>query len=126
MITDTIPARSLTLSCFNVKGVMRNVLYLEKLLISRNIDVCVVTEHWLFANSLCFLDSINKSFVSVAVSDANLNPLDPYRRGKGGVGILWNERLTPWICKIHCNSDRIVGVSLQLSDGHSLTIICSD
>ena len=78
----------LALGCYNVKGVMRNVLYLDKLLKEQNLDICIISEHWLFEDSLSFLDSINANYLSLGVSDKSLNPLDPYRRGKGGIGIL--------------------------------------
>ncbi len=48
--------------------------------------------------------------------------MDPYRRGKGGIGFLWKKNLTPLIHKINCGSDRISGISLQIGKEKSLTI----
>ena len=114
---------ALAVGSYNVKGVIRNVLYLDKLLKEQNLDICIVCEHWLFEDSLSFMDAINVNYVSLGVSDISLNPLDPYRRGKGGVGILWKENLSPVVRRIDCNSDRILGISIQVSKHHSITII---
>ncbi len=113
----------ITLGCYNVKGAMRNAMYLDTLLNNNDLDILVVSEHWLYKDSLSFLDSLNKNYISHGVSDSTLNPLDPYRRGKGGVSILWNIKLTSAIKLIDCDSDRLIAISIQLENRLSLTII---
>ena len=113
----------LSIGCYNIKGAMRNVMYLDKLLNEYKLDICVISEHWLFEESLGFLDSVSSNYLSYGISDCTLNPLDPYRRGKGGVAIMWKDNLTPNIKKIDCDNDRLIGISLQLSESHSITII---
>ena len=114
---------SVSLGSYNVKGIIRNVLYLDSLLEKMDIDIMVISEHWLFNDNLCFLDAIHSKYTSHAASDCSLNPLDPYRRGKGGIGIMWKCCHSPLIHKIECESDRIIGISFQMDRLHSLTII---
>ena len=117
------PKDTIRIGCFNTKGVIRNVLYLDSLLETNNMDICAISEHWLFEDNLGFLDSINVKYVSYGVHDSNLNPLDPYRRGKGGVAFLWKKCYTPIIHKLNCGNDRIVGISVELNDKKSLTLL---
>ncbi len=84
-------SNTLKLGLLNVKGVMRNALYVDHLLKKNDIDMCVICEHWLFSDSLHFLDSISEGYLSLGICDASLNSLDPYRRGKGVIAILWKK-----------------------------------
>ena len=70
-----------------------------------------------FPHSLNFLNTINPDYDSTSVSDL-AHPIT-YARGKGGVAIMWNRRLSHCISRIDTNDDRIVGVSLH---GIHLTI----
>ena len=112
---------TLKLCNWNIRGVMANTWYLCHILSMYKIDICVLTEHWLFDETLDYLNSIDLKYTSVAVADSTLNPLDPYRRGKGGVGILWNKSLNvkPIIIP---EEDRIIGISVKQSNSHILYV----
>ena len=65
----------LNIACWNARGIMLGSLYLDHLLTKCCIDVCCISEHWLFPHSLNFLGSINSNYEYVAVSDEDLiNP----------------------------------------------------
>lgn len=115
----------LRLCSFNCQGVIRNVLYVDKLLTDLDIDVMAISEHWLFPDSVAFIDSINTSYKSYARTDAKLNPLDPYRRGKGGVALMWKKTLDACVTPIDepqtCD-DRVIGIRVNLPNKRGLII----
>ena len=103
---------SITLCQWNVRGVMFSTPYLSKLLTltkcrfvpSVNIG-CIMTKS-------IFLNTIDKDFLSVAVCDSSLDEYSSYRRGKGGVALMWHQSLcvTPLILN---EEDRIIGICLH-------------
>ena len=102
---------------------MPGSLYLDHLLTKHCIDVCCISEHWLFSHSLNFLGSINSKNEYVAISDEDLiNPFSSkinYHRGKGGVAILWNKCLSYCVSNTNLNDDRVIGIDIKIqSDVH--------
>ena len=77
---------NLRIATSNVGGIMTNVSYVEQLLV--NIDILFVQEHWLYPESLSFLDSIHRHFSGWGRSCSDLNMNSVWRRGKGGVAFL--------------------------------------
>ena len=76
---------SITLCQWNVHGVMFSTPYLSKLLNTYKVQICAISEHWLYNDNVNFLNTIDKDFLSVAVCDSSLDEYSSYRRGKGGV-----------------------------------------
>ena len=113
----------LRLGAFNCQGAMRSVAYISTLLESNKIDILCLSEHWLFPDSLCFLNSVSTEFCSCGVSDENLDVLDPYRRGKGGVAIMWRKVLNQNVTLLPIDSDRIIGISVELERKQFITIL---
>ena len=109
---------SITLCQWNVRGVMFSTPYLSKLLNTYKVQICAISEHWLYNDNVNFLNTIDKDFISVAVCDSSLDEYSSYRRGKGGVALIWHQSLcvTPLILP---DEDRIIGICLHLTD-------CSD
>jgi exonuclease III len=103
-----------------VTGVMRSALYIDQLLNDYHTDILALSEHWLFSDNLIFLDSINKNYKSLGVADLSLDVLDPYRRGKGGVALMWKKSLkaTP----IALDDDRIIGIKVYISSHRTISI----
>ncbi|XP_033756185.1 uncharacterized protein LOC117338930 [Pecten maximus] len=93
--------------------------------ILRNVDIAVVTEHWLPPEQLNFLESIDSNFRSFGRSD-NRIPIDieqrSHFRGCGGIAVLWRNHLkvTPLLSE---GSDRVIVVAVQLHDKSFLYVI---
>ena len=106
------------MSTFNVRGVMAATPIISELLNSYHIDIMAVSEHWLFEDSLDFLDSIHPSYKAHAVSDASLDPYLSTRRGKGGVAWLIHRKLiqSHTISPLPIEDDRIIGIKLIAQD----------
>jgi hypothetical protein len=86
---------------------MTNVHFLEKCL--KKSDICVTQEHWLYPDSLNFLSSINKDFTGWGRSSTELNMDSVWRRGKGGVAVLWRKELNARINILEeLGNDRII------------------
>jgi hypothetical protein len=106
--------RSLKVASFNCQGCMRSANYISHLLDKYDLDFMCLYEHWLFPDSLSFLNSLSGNYHSHAVPDSSLDVLDPYRRGKGGVAIMWKKLLNDSISILPIDSDKIIRVTLQL------------
>lgn len=101
---------------WNATGIMSSGNHLSGILQTRNIDICGISEHWLFEKDNHFLDCIHKDYVSHAVCDFGLSVPNPARRvGKGGVAIMWHRRHTNNIKLLDISDDRIVGVEFAFN-----------
>ena len=118
-----LSTRPLRVAAYNCQGAMRSALYISTLLTSYNLDFICICEHWLFPDSLCFLESLSTDYYSYAVADSSLNGLDICRRGKGGVAIMWKKQLNYHVSSLPIDSDRIIGVSVELDKNRLLTLL---
>ena len=122
MAKESNTINTLRLSTWNIGGIMTNVLHLQNCL--RNSDICMIQEHWLYPDSLDFLSSLNKDFIGWGRSSNNLNLDSIWRRGKGGVGMLWRKSLDASITKLEdLGNDRIIVVQVRTADEHSIFIV---
>lgn len=78
---------SLKIITWNIGGVKYNLKHLRECL--GKCDIIFVQEHWLYSDSLSFLDTIDCSFTSWGRSSSELNDDSISRRGKGGISFLW-------------------------------------
>lgn len=99
---------------WNVTGIMSSCKYLCNVLHDHKIDICGISEHWLFEKDIFFLDKIDPAYVSHSVSDNDLKLPNNRKVGKGGVAILWNKQLSNKISILQIDSDRIVGVQYEV------------
>lgn len=106
------------MTCWNCSGACSSFVYLKRLL--QTTDVLALSEHWLYDDSLSFLDTLDFNFECFAKS-SNLNDLNTrWRRGQGGVAILWRKIV---LCQIFTfKSDRVIGIKLKGDFG---LVICS-
>lgn len=112
----------LRLATWNIGGVMTNVNYLEKLL--TDTDIMVIQEHWLYPESLEFLSTIHKDFVGWGRSSDNLNLNSVWRRGKGGIGILWRRSVDNLVEQLeHVGNDRIIVIKVTMPGESCLFIV---
>ena len=84
---------NLNLMTWNVTGIMSSSSYLVELLNNNAIDICGISEHWLYEKNLYFLESLDNNYKSYAVSDFDLKRPSNRKVGKGGVAILWHDKL---------------------------------
>ena len=83
----------LNIACLNVRGAMRSAMYLDTLLKQYDIDVLGISEHWLFPQSLHFLNSVCQGYESYGICCKDLDPLTDHHRGKGGLAFLFKTEL---------------------------------
>ena len=82
----------LNICTWNATGIMSSATYLSNSLKYRNVDICGISEHWLYEKDLHFLNQIDNYYNSYAVSDNDLKLPGRRRVGKGGVAILWHRK----------------------------------
>ena len=90
------------LKTWNATGIMSSSSYLSDCLSLKNIDICGLSEHWLYEKDLIFLNEINGNYMCHAVSDFDLMIPGHRRVGKGGVALLWHKKLNSRVT--HCHS----------------------
>lgn len=113
---------TLKVCSWNIGGMMSNTLNLQNCLL--NIDICFLQEHWLYPDSLSFLDSFHQDFTGWGRSSHNLNLDSIWRRGKGGIGILWRKSLDANITKLEdLGNDRIIAIQVRLSNNKMIYFI---
>ncbi len=70
---------------WNATGIMSSCSYMCDTFQSEGIDICGISEHWLYTHNLHFLDCIHSNYKSYAKSDCDLGLPGNRRVGKGGV-----------------------------------------
>ena len=124
-ILDTeknITINKLKVSTWNIGGIMFNTPHLQNCLM--NSDICILQEHWLYPDSLDVLCSVDKHFTGWGrlSNDLNLNSI--WRRGKGGISMLWRKSLDASITKLeNLGNDRILVIQLRLANEKMVFII---
>ena len=108
---------------WNARGIMYGGRFLCDLLSSTDIDVCAISEHFLFDDNLDFLNSLDAAYTYVGVCDSSLNPYDPCRRGKGGVALIWKKSISASAI-ILPEEDRIIGITIQEKGLSPIFIFC--
>ena len=101
---------------WNARGIMYSSNHFCYLLQKEHIDVFALYEHWLFEDSLNYLNTLDPGYASIGVSDASINPHNPNRRGKGGVALLWKKSILTTSIVIQ-DEDRIIETSLKSNSG---------
>ena len=115
--------RSLKLMSWNATGIMSSGSYLGRTLELLGVDICGISEHWLYRNDLHFLDSVHSSYRYAAVSDFDLEKPSRRKVGKGGVAIFWNQSLDSRVSLLSIDDDRILGIQYQISKDNFVYII---
>ena len=81
----------------------------------KDVQICGISEHWLYSHDLHFLNSIHHSYNGFGKSDGTLSLPSNRRVGKGGVALIWHTSLNEHVTPLNVDSDRIVGVQFQAS-----------
>ena len=113
---------NLNIMCWNATGIMSSASYLCNSLNDKHIDICGISEHWLYEKNLNFLEQIDTNYKSHAVSDAALRLPGRRRVGKGGVALLWHRKHSKHITPITYDDDRIIGIRYEINSDACLYI----
>jgi hypothetical protein len=105
------------ISTWNCTGVMSSASYLSDLLQNHSIDICGMSEHWLFEHDLQFIYCINSHYTSYSIADPDLQYPSSRRVGKGGLGIMWHKRLTNRISPLYLSSRYVIGIESMIGPG---------
>ena len=79
------PASCMKFMTWNSSSIMPSASYLSSALQRFDIDICGISEHWLYKKELHFLDSIHRLYIYAAVADFDLERPSKRKVGKGGV-----------------------------------------
>ena len=105
---------------WGARGIYGNFSYAKVLL--KTCDVLAVTEHWLYQDELSFLETLDGNF-KCHCSSSSQNDLNyRWKRGQGGVAILWRDR-NYFGQKIFTQSDRIIAVKIKSKQNQSLSLL---
>jgi hypothetical protein len=94
---------------WNITGIMSSAGYHSNILDEGNIGICGLSTQ----RNFHFMDSISSKFMRYTVCDIN-------NVRKGGVSIMWHRRYNNLISKVETDSDRIIGIQLEI--GSSLFV----
>ena len=108
----------LKIACWNCSGIYGNYIYARDLL--KNIDILALSEHWLYYDELSFLDGLDDQFCYYASSSRLNDNTRRWKRGQGGVGLLWRSKL---VVKKLFLSDRLVAIKIKTGPAR-WSIIC--
>ncbi len=78
-------------------------------------DICGVSEHWLYDHDLHFLDCIDINYSCYAMADFDLSTPGNRRVGKGGVCFMWKKQYDQRITRIELGDDRIIGIRYEMA-----------
>lgn len=114
--------KNIRFATININGILSNIPYVEHCL--KSADVMVIQEHWLYPDSLNFLQTFHQDFTGWGRSSKDLNLDSTWRRGKGGVAILWRKVLDRNIERLFdIGNDRIMAIRIKTVTGCNLFII---
>ena len=108
---------------WNSSGIMSSASYLSSALKRFDIDICGVSEHWLYKKDLHFLDSIHRLYNYAAVSDFDLERPSKRKVGKGGVALLWKRSIDAQVTLLNIDDDRVIGVQYQIAENIFIYVI---
>lgn len=112
-------ANTLKIVTWNATGIMSSASYLCDLLqkYSTCIDICGLSEHWLFNHNKSFLSSISNEYIAHVKCHSDLLLPGNRKVGKGGVAILWHNSMSNLVTPLDIDNDRIIGIQLQVAPG---------
>ena len=106
--------KPLSILTWNATGIISSSAYLIDCLNENRIDICGISEHWLYEKDLSFLNQLDKHYTSFAVSDGDLKCPSRRRVGKGGVAFLWHIKHDKNISPILFDDDRIIDIKYEI------------
>lgn len=105
--------KDMTMISFNCKSVKRCASFVRQLCIQA--DIIALQETWLLPHDLPFMQTIHSDFGCAAKSSVDTSKGVLRGRPYGGVALLWNKSKLSRVTIVECQSDRIVGIRVQLA-----------
>ena len=117
----------MNIACWNCGGIKSNFVYMQKLL--ESVDVLAISEHWLYhrqsrrhlldclwlyADELTILDNLHNDFLYYAKISEQNNMNTRWKRGQGGVAIVWKKHLKAQ--RLLLGNDRIVAIKFRMNN----------
>ena len=102
---------------WNATGIMSSASYISDFLEKFGVDICGISEHWLFSYNLHFLGSIHNQYDYHAIADPDLALVCNRKVGKGGLCLLWKKSLSNKIAPLTLNCKSIVGIQYKYKPG---------
>lgn len=93
---------------------MTAITYLLQELLTKEITVFGLSEHWLLEQNQHILNNINSSYCTHVISWYTPRTFHGRQYSNGGVAILWHKNIDDAVQVINCNSDRIAAIKLTL------------
>lgn len=124
--TTADSSKELTVGCYNARGLVTALPFIRKQL--AHIDILAVTEHWLYQDALPELDKVMNSHRGWGRADNRLKEFKHttgWRRGQGGVALLWKESIDYAVHKLEDGNDRIIGVRVRLQSGQKIFVFAA-
>ena len=111
----------ISICAWNMRGFDIAIPYLRSLI--SDFQIVCVSEHWLFNNQLNRFDEVSDGVEYICHASKH-SPSESYGcgRGQGGVGILWDKRLTGVTPLSDITHDRFCAISLQNAHGVTYNI----
>ena len=114
--------KQISITCWNSRGLVASLPYLNEIL--ANNDVVALSEHWLHSNRLNVLTEISQDFNVIARASRHADAsVYGYKRGQGGVALLWRKTLGGASPITSLTHDRICGIRLQCTYGRILNVL---
>ncbi len=107
--------RTCKVMTWNATGIMSSSSYLCDVLNHQSVDVCGISEHWLYEYNMHFMNHINSNYVTHAKADADLKTTGTRRVGKGGVALMWKRLIDQYITPLDIDDDRIIGIQYEVA-----------
>ena len=115
-MTGTKSKVGVKITCWNCRGLLSSLPYLNSLLDpEEGPKIVVLSENWLRPYDLHQLNDLNSDYCAVGKSDSRLNEDRSGRRGCGGIGILWHKGIAASPIS-STGSDRTCGIRFSLAD----------
>lgn len=110
---------SLSFICWNCSGIYGNFVYARDLL--KATDILASSEHWLYKDELCFLNSLDSDFDVYATSSSLNSDTSRWKLGQGGVALFWRKTIE---VKKLTATDRMIAIKIKSDSGEDI-VICS-
>ncbi|XP_078665516.1 uncharacterized protein LOC144907947 [Branchiostoma floridae x Branchiostoma belcheri] len=115
---------TLTIGCYNTRGLVPALPFIRSEL--DKLDILAISEHWLYEDALTAVDTVLDTHRGWARADSRLKNRDTesgtWRRGQGGVALLWKEAMNYAVHKLEDGNDRLIGVRVRLRNGQKLIV----
>ena len=103
---------NLNIMPWNATGLISSASYLCDALKDKVVDICGISEHFLFPNNVHFLDNLNSDYCYHVSCDKDLSIPSKRRVVKRDVCLMWHTQYNNDVVPLSID-DRIVGIQLQ-------------